>query len=362
MSLVPIIGGGLWMPSYYPTAWATGTTTYVIDATGEKAVLVCLAPKTGNIDRFDFNIASVTNSPDNGLRASLQGVDLTTGQNNGTILGATNNAFVLYAHTVTAGWKSTNFGEVAAVTRGQLLACVLDLPTFVASDSLALTSLNLNTNACGLPYGLSVLGTKVVTQLPLLALHYTDGYAPVSPWLPGLNALANLTYNSGSALGDEFGLAFKIAVPCKLNAVGLTITVVAGADFELVVYDAANNILSTTAHDGDVTGLTTQAGFTIPLQTEIELAANTLYRITVRPTTANNVSMQYMTFASLDLMDTAEGGRDWYMTSQLNQGGTWTDYNTTGQFRRPHLSLNLTALGHDEDRVWLYRPGVHIRR
>ena len=141
-----------------------------------------------------------------------------------------------------------------------------------------------------------------------------------------------------------------------LNAVGLTITVVAGADFELVVYDAANNILSTTVHDGDVTGLTTQAGFTIPVQTELELAANTLYRVTVRPTTANNISMQYMTFASLDLMDTAEGGRDWYMTSRLNQSGPWTDYNS-GTFRRPHFSLNLTALGHDEERVWLYRPG-----
>ena len=361
MSLVPIVGGGLWMPSYYPTAWAVGTTAYLIDATGEKAVCVCHAPKIGNIDRFDFNVAAVTNSPDNGLRASLQGVDLATGQNNGTILGATNNAFALYAHTVTTGWKSSNFGEVAAVTRGQLLACVLDLPTFVASDSLSLSSLNLNTNACGVPYGISVTGTKLATQLPLLALHYTDGYVPVSPWLPGLNTLANITYNSTTGVADEWGLAFKIAAPCMLNAVGLTITVVAGADFELVVYDAANNILSTTVHDGDVTGLTTQAGFTIPVQTELELAANTLYRVTVRPTTANNISMQYMTFASLDLMDTAEGGRDWYMTSRLNQSGPWTDYNS-GTFRRPHFSLNLTALGHDEERVWLYRPGVHIRR
>ena len=122
MSLVPIVGGGLWMPSYYPATWATGTTAYIIDATGEKAVCVCHAPKIGNIDRFDFNIAAVTNSPDNGLRASLQGVDLTTGQNNGTILGATNNAFALYAHTVTAGWKSIELwrsgsGDEGAVAR-----------------------------------------------------------------------------------------------------------------------------------------------------------------------------------------------------------------------------------------------------
>ena len=51
-----------------------------------------------------------------------------------------------------------------------------------------------------MPYGISVTGTKLATQLPLLALHYTDGYVPVSPWLPGLNTLANITYNITMAL------------------------------------------------------------------------------------------------------------------------------------------------------------------
>jgi len=37
------------------------------------------------------------------------------------------------------------------------------------------------------------------------------------------------------------------------------------------------------------------------------------------------------------------GGDNFYMTSQLNQGGSWTDYNT-GTFRRPKMSLHLTAM------------------
>lgn len=341
MALQSLPGAGLWVPAPF-SGYTVAATTYVLDADTEKAVLVCRAPKAGILDRFDFNLGAVTNSPENGLRASFQGVNVADGQNDGTILGATNSAAVTYAHSVTTGWKNTNFAETVTVTRGQLIACVVDWAgAFTAGDSVALSHVVAGI-VSGLPYGLSVVGTKNPTNLPIIALHYTDGYAFLSPGLPGIDTATSITYNSGTGTADEWGMAFQVPFPCTLNQVMVTIAVAAGADFEVVVYGPTNTILATMVHDGDVTGGTLGAPYHALPDAAVTLAANTTYRVTVRPTTANNIGMFYNTFQSADLMHTVEGGDDFYMTSRLNQAGAWTDYNS-GTFRRPRISLHLTA-------------------
>jgi len=347
MSLAALGGAGAWIPTAVPLDPASGAATFVLDAAGEMAALIVRCPKAGTIDRFDFNVSTVTNSPDNGLRASIQGVDAATGLPDGTVLGATSNAFVTYAHTVTTGWKSTNFGEAVTVTRGQLIACVVDIPSFTASDSVAI--LSVNGNAAGFPYGISATSTKQGGSLPVFALHYADGYAAVSPFLPGASAHADtVAYNVNTGTADEWGLAFSLPVPARLSAVSVVMAVVAGADFEVVVYDSdGSTALATLAHDGDVTVGTGTATYTVPLASAITLAANATYRVTIRPTTTNNVTLRYLPFASLDLLATMDGGTAFYMTSRLNQGGAWTDYNS-GTFRRPRISLLLSAFSDSE--------------
>jgi len=70
----------------------------------------------------------------------------------------------------------------------------------------------------------------------------------------------------------------------------------AGADFEAVVYAAdGTTVLATLAYDGDVTVGTTTTMYELELQSELTLAANTTYRATIRPTTANNVALRYFT-------------------------------------------------------------------
>lgn len=343
MALQILDGAGGWFPSYIPMTGSLGSSTYVMDAAGEKAVLILQAPRAGTLDRFDFNVATVTNSPDNGLRASFQGVSATDGQNDGTILGATNNAFVTYADPLTTGWKSTNFGETVTVTRGQLIACVLDFPTFVAADSVALSSFAINA-ASGFPYGISVTSTKNQTNLLVVALHYTDGYAFISTVVPGCNSTTstgNFNVNTGTA--DEWGMGFQVPFPCKLNMVTATISVAAGANYEVLVYDSADTVLATLTMDGDITQSSSTRAYSFVIQSELTLAINTTYRVTLRPTTTANLTMDYMGFAG-DLMDTLEGGSSWYMTSRLNQGGSWTNYNNgTDGYRRPRMSLHLTA-------------------
>lgn len=218
-------------------------TTYVADAVNEKVTLIFMAPRTGNIDRFEFNVGVVTNSPDNGLRASLQSVDMTTGQPTGTILGATNGAHVTYAHTVTTGWKKTSFAEVAAVTRGDILAAVIDFPTFVASDNVGITNFSSGSNA-GFPYGVSALTTKVASSMPVIVLHYTDGYEDLTPLVPPITGIAATSYHSGTAVADEWGMAFTLPYPARISKISAIMTVAAAANYEWVLYDSSDNVIT----------------------------------------------------------------------------------------------------------------------
>ena len=332
------LSGGVWYPHLYDSFYGTNDLTYLIDASSEKSVMIFEAPKSGDIDRVDVYIV-VGNSPDNGLRVSLQGVDA-SGQNNGTILGATNNAYVTYAHTVSTGWKSSNFGEVATVTKGQLLAAVVDIPSFTASDSVTIRRHQVSSN--GFPYGISDTGTKQTANYPAMAVHYTTGYEPLNPQVRGVLTLTNLSYNLNTGTADEWGLAFTLPIAARLRRVGGLIGAAAGADHEIILYDSGGSVVSTITVDGDHAGATGVNRVSREFSADIDLSEGQLYRIMVRPTTTNNVILGYEEYSSLDLMDTSPGGQDFYMTSRLNQGGSWTNYNS-GTFRKPHLALGLVG-------------------
>jgi len=349
VSLTTLPGGVAWWPDalVWTNNFGIAGGTYLIDATGEIAAMVIQCPKAGTLDRFDFHVATVTNSPDNGLRASFQGVDLATGLPDGTILGATNSAFVTYAHTVTTGWKSTNFGETVTVTAGQLISLVVDIPSFTASDSIAMSHLSMNL-ASGYSYGVTATTTKQSNNMLACALHYTDGYAYVSPVVVGVNATTNTSsYHVDTVTADEWGMAFQVPVPCALSGATINLAVAAGANWELLVYDSSDTVLATVTLDGDVSGGTSILRRIVSLSSALTLTPNVTYRVTARPTTTNALIMSYAAFASLDLMDAVSGGRVCYMTSRLNQGGAWTDYNS-GTFRRPFISLGLSAFSDSE--------------
>lgn len=340
MALQTILGGGVWAPPLITEIFETGST-YVIDATGEQVALILRCPRAGTLDRFDFNIHAVGNSPDNGLRASFQGVSATTGLPDGVVLGGTNNAFVTYAHAVTTGWKSTNFGETVTVTKGQLIACVIDIPSFTVGDSVTMKHVSLAGATPGFPYGVSAVSTKQTATTPIIGLHYTDGYFLASLQGPPILAWASLTYASNTGTADEWGLAFSVPVSCVLDAVAVWLAVAAGANFEVILYDAADVALVTLAHDGDVTGSTNTRLYQLQLPTAITLTAGATYRLTIRPTTTTTLALIYWTFQSLDLLNTMGLGSSAYMTSRLDQAGAWTNYNS-GTFRRPAIFLNFS--------------------
>src|SRR5215203_1724241 len=133
MSSQNIIGGLTLPPGGYMGTAIAGT--FVIDASGEMAALIMRVPKTGTLTRFEALVQAVGNTPDNGLRFSFQDVSLTTGLPDGVV----DQFATIASGSVTTGWVSPgDFDSTRAVTRGDLLALVIDFPTFVASDSVTI--------------------------------------------------------------------------------------------------------------------------------------------------------------------------------------------------------------------------------
>ena len=319
---------------------SVGGTTFQINANGERAALIMRVPKTGTVDKFAARIHTVTDAPDNGARFSFQDVDLSNGLPDGSV-----DQFATVASgSVTAGWLDPGtFDSGRSVTRGDYLALVIDIPTFTAGDNFAVGGSATVSNSMQFPYGVSN-SAKDATNFPAFALHYNDS---TWTWIPHVyphSSVSSVTYNSGTGTADEWGTAWSVPFPCKAWGVEVNLAVASGADFEAILYDSdGSTALATTAHDGSLATTAGTARLALPFPSEVSLTANTNYRVAIRPTTGNNVTLSYMVLPDGDIMRYCwEGGDNLYMTSRLNQTGAWTDYNS-GTFRRVPISLLVSA-------------------
>lgn len=316
-------------------ASALGTSVYIIDAAAEIIALAFRVPKTGNVQGIEAMIGAVGNTLDGGTRFSLQ--NLSAGIPDGTpdqsITSAPNTP-------AGAGWYNPgNFGSVRAVTRGEELAMVIDNPSFTAGDSLTVSNLLYAVSGyAGFPYGVSAAG-KQLQSVPSMALRYDDGsYGYLGPECWALSSIGNFTLNTGTT-PDEAGLAFTPNLASRLGAVMFTGTVAAGADWDIVVYDSGGSVLATQSCDDANTASTGTLFHSHTLDAPVDLTAGSLYRVVLKPTTANSMTLAYGVFNSLGLMDTADGGQAYYATGRAD-AGAWTNYNNGSDgYRRPRMFL-----------------------
>lgn len=347
-------GGRAFYPAYPRSAgaWAFDTTSFQINASGEVAVLVAKAPIAGTIDRFATIMSTVANTPDNGLRFSLQGVSTTTGLQDGTIIEGTNAFATVASGSVGPGWLDPGaFATSHTVTRGELLAWVIDIPTFTAGDDVTTRGMSgVGTNISNLPYSIRATNTPSATLFPIIVAHYTDNggfWQQISPIIvPATGALAAVTFDADTT-PDEVGAVFIPTQPCRLDMVVLPIgTDAAGANFEVIVYDGSGNALDTVSYDGDQLGVS-GGGAVITLDhwlsSSLTLAAGDTYRIVVKPTTTNNVRINYLPIADAAIGAVPGKLANFYVTTRVNAGG-WTDYNNAGDgYRFPTMTLGFDA-------------------
>jgi hypothetical protein len=300
---------------------ATGTpaysTTLVIDAADEKAAFIVQAPKTGNIDRVGFLTRTVTTGATVDVR--VETVDGTTGNPTGTLWATNTNKTQAIADTDDNLWFNVDLTAAAAVTIGQTMAIAIANPS-VSFGNMVIAS--MAPPAGVMPYS-ALYTTSWAKQLlaPVLALRYDDGVYYSVPGCVPWNAVSTTAYHSGST-PDENGNIFRL--PFGVRVVGWNGRFAAGtsADFDIVLYDSdGTTALLTYSKDATNLGGTSASNLWGMFSGTANLKPNTDYRITLKPTTANSVTLNHYTVHANGLFAATKGGANCYWTYQTNGGG-----------------------------------------
>lgn len=343
MAVVGIMAGDFAYPSLQlATSSGIGGAAMLIDASAEYAACVFRVPKTGNLRSFACRISAITNAPDNGLRFSFQDVSATTGLPDG---GVDQFATIAGASLV-AGWNDPgNFDADRAVVKGQLVAAVVDFPSFVAGDSVTLIGCTDATlGSLGMPYG-ALNGARSSVALGI-ALLYDDGsygYLNNFKVYPHASSAAP-AFNVDTAGFDEYGLSFSVPGPSRSTGMTGIFDMNAGGTFELLLY-RGTTVLRTATVDSDQIVSANARHFSIEWDDgPQDIQANVVYTVAIRPTSTIDAAISYVTIPSLAIMQGAwVGGDAVYLSARLNQGA-WTHYNNaTDGFARPAIAVLLSA-------------------
>lgn len=239
------------------------------------------------------------------------------------------------------------------IANGDKLAFVFSTTARGVSDTIDVTVSSLNQP------GLVTSG-----QLPAVTDNTTGAYvktANVSPtayiifddgtigWFfgaPVFNGVSALAYNSGTATADEYGNYLNY--PYMFYAIGIRVAnspAGTSSDYELLLY---SDPLGTPVVERTVTIDATQLSATNTLSgimgvfaTPFLCRANTPYGITMRPTTANNVSLYHRSIDSVTgAGKTADIGTYNYAIRRLDNTGAFSDYNG-GTAKTRQMSIHL---------------------
>jgi hypothetical protein len=343
------IKGGLVIPPVPGFAGSGNPTlaSFLLDASSEKFAMIFPVPRTGTLNKFEFRLGTVTQAPGNGLKCSFQDISASNGDPDGAIdqyrvvtTGLSSNTWVTPGLITSDG---TDTGTKRSVTRGDLLAAVIEFESFTAGDSLNISALDLVATGSGLyelrPYCDHFTASwSKQWKGAVIALQYSDlSYEFLAtPWYP-ISALNAQSYANNST-PDERGLYFRFPFPVKLG--GCWLRCIAGAgDADVVLYDSdGSTALATVSIDKDQVGFTNGRSIFVRFPSDVQLSANTNYRLTFKPTSAVAVSLYDFEVVDASYMDAVEGGSSWYYTERTD-AGSWTETTT----KRPWIGLLVTA-------------------
>lgn len=298
-----------------------------------KTAYIIRAPKAGTLDWFEARQHANTNNPDNGLRFSFQGVSLATGDPDGTQdeYRAVTAGFAAGAWLVPPGVMTsdgTDTGTKRTVTRGELLACVVEYENFVAGDSVQMSAISAVNSSSS--HGLNAqyvdffgaAWTKAADYAPI-ALKYNDStYGIVHPAYP-ITVVNTRTFGSGSSPNHR-GIYFQ--VPVAWRVIGAWVRIDMDGDADVILYNSSDTVLASASHDLNVrqntAGNTTYFWF----DAAVTLAISTNYRLIVKPTTATNVSIYDYDVSTAALRAALPFGT--YRQSSTGAPGGWTELDT----------------------------------
>jgi len=204
--------------------------SYTLDADGEKLAFIMHAPKTGTISKVCFRTGTVTTGATVDVR--LETVDATTGDPTGTLLGTNSNGAQVIADANDNVFFTTALTTGVAVTKGDLMAVVIVVPT---GANLALVDLADDSGSSGpiFPYSTQFAAaawTKSATGSGIIcALEYNDGSYAYQPLMWPLSATQTDTFNNSSS-PDERGNKLSLPFPARVTGFWVWVDIDGDAD------------------------------------------------------------------------------------------------------------------------------------
>lgn len=332
-----------------------GGVTYnslLLDAAAEKAAWIIRAPKTGNLARVGFRTGTVTTGDT--MKVSFQDVSGATGDPDGVvdqfrtvaIADVDDNVWIRTSLITSDG---TDGGTKRAVTRGDVFAVVVEFNAFVAGNLNVAATLGVIVargpwlgSPCYADH-FTAAWAKVATGAPVLAIEYDDGtFAFIPGTLPFLTVAVG-AYASNSTPDEE---ALKFKLPASVSISGCWLFGGPGGnsgDYDVVLYDSDGTTpLRTVSIDANQVPSVSTGGVMLMFTSSVTLAADTFYRISMKPTTTNTVALYNATHSSahgVAILDQSSGGQNFHW-SQRTDAGAWTD----DTLRRPFVGLVIDGI------------------
>lgn len=305
------------------------STSRSITATDQQAAMICQAPKDGDITDVYFATRTVTTGCT--VTASVQTVDLSTGDPSGSLVNGGASGTVAIANSDDNVIKQVTLGTPATVTAGQYIA----LNIAYSSGSTPSLNYGIENLVVGkafpyIDYYNGASWTKAAGVHAMRVKYDGDSVETPIDGVPPSTITTQNSVNTGSS-PDEYGN--KISLPFSGRCTGISVYQSTSTDCNYVLYDNSDTVLGTAVFDGTVrTGngiisLPFDAGY-------VDLVAGTTYRYTALPMSGSNVTINSMTTMSFDSW--ALTNSQIQQTTRVNGAGAWTDTSTAV------VSLSLT--------------------
>lgn len=328
MALQTIPGGGFAFP--HPTQlWhSSGNWNHQINATDEKVAGIFRIPKDGTISDLIFTVGALT-TPQT-LRVGIETVD-----SSGNPTGIQYGGSAVGTVTPTANTQfEVSLGTDATVTAPDLVAVVIQFDSTVGD--LNITGMDVpGGSRQGFPY-INFYTTSWAKQqggIVNMGIKYDDGSYEYTGALL-LETNVGQQFNNTST-PDERGLYFSLPGPFRIYGFWMVADIDNNADIILYDSDGSTELTSLSLTSGP-RGATATQFYNMPFASPQVLLANTNYRLILKPTSASNIDMRYITLNSslASIMAMWPGGTTVHWTSRTD-AGSWTQDTA----RRPLMGL-----------------------
>lgn len=322
-----------------------------IDAAAERVAFAVPVPKTGTLKGVGFRLGTVTQAPASGLKVSFQTIDLVTGdppeptaadQFRTITAGLTANTWVDTTATGLMTSDGTDTGVKRSVTQGQHIAVVIEFASFAAGDSLQVSAFTSTARSYYVSSAWCALFTaawaKNTSLRPDVELIYDDATTEPVPGILPLSGLASEAATTATT-PDEIALKWTPQFRCRVKGMAIVWAVGGGANFDLVLYNAAGTVLASVSVDEDETLQSGTTGAAYFFTASVVLEVGSAYYFTFKPTTATSASVFVATVGNALAMDALEHGSEMIYSSRT-AAGAWTDSTT----KRPVFGVIIDQL------------------